>query len=132
VQALGLHVSPGWVDIGVQVGDPGYEHREDLVSASRAAAAGGFTAIGVYPNSNPVVDGKTEVTYLRNHGRNKLVELLPIGAISNKCQGKDITEMIDMQRAGAIAFSDGDKPIADNGMMLRPGHQPSARRQPGF
>jgi dihydroorotase len=119
VEASGLHVSPGWIDLGVQVCDPGFEHREDLRSASASAAAGGFTAIGVYPNTSPAVDGKTEVSYLRQHGKGKLVDILPIGAATSKCLGKDITEMIDMHQAGAIAFSDGAKPIADNGMMLR-------------
>lgn len=119
IQMDGAQVSPGWVDIGVQVGDPGYEHREDLRSVSAAAAAGGFTTIGAQPNTSPAVDGKTEVTYLKQFSRGKLVDILPIGAITSKCQGKDITEMIDMHHAGAIAFSDGNHAIADNGMILR-------------
>ncbi|MBK9488962.1 MAG: dihydroorotase [Haliscomenobacter sp.] len=119
IEIEGIHVSPGWVDIGVQVGDPGFEHREDLRSVSAAAASGGFTAIGAQPNTYPVVDGKTEVAYLVQHSRGKLVDILPIAAITAKCQGKDITEMIDMHHAGAIAFSDGNHAIADNGMILR-------------
>lgn len=119
IEVEGTHVSPGWVDIGVQVCDPGYEHREDLHSVSAAAAAGGFTTIAAQPNTSPAVDGKTEVTYLKQYSRGKLVDILPIGAITSKCQGKDITEMIDMHHAGAIAFSDGNQAIADNGMILR-------------
>lgn len=119
VEVEGAMVSPGWLDMGVQVGDPGYEHREDLRSVTAAAAAGGFTAIGAQPNTFPAVDGKTEVAYLKQHSRGKLVDILPIGAITAKCQGKDITEMIDMHHAGAVAFSDGNHSIADNGMILR-------------
>jgi dihydroorotase len=119
IDIAGAHVSPGWVDIGVQVSDPGYEHREDLRSVSAAAAAGGFTTIAAQPNTSPAVDGKTEVAYLKQFSRGKLVDILPIGAITVKCQGKDITEMIDMHHAGAIAFSDGSQAIADNGMILR-------------
>ncbi|WP_421798670.1 dihydroorotase [Haliscomenobacter sp.] len=119
IQMEGAQVSPGWVDIGVQVGDPGYEHREDLRSVSAAAAAGGFTTIAAQPNTLPAVDGKTEVAYLKQFSRGKLVDILPIGAITSKCQGKDITEMIDMHHAGAIAFSDGNHAVADNGMILR-------------
>ncbi|HPH21529.1 MAG TPA: hypothetical protein PLE32_22220, partial [Haliscomenobacter sp.] len=77
IEIEGIHVSPGWVDIGVQVGDPGFEHREDLRSVSAAAASGGFTAIGAQPNTYPVVDGKTEVAYLVQHSRGKLVDILP-------------------------------------------------------
>lgn len=119
IDVEGAHVSPAWVDIGVQVCDPGYEHREDLRSVSLAAAAGGFTTIAAQPNTSPAVDGKTEVSYLKQYSKGKLVDILPIGAVTTKCQGKDITEMIDMHYAGAVAFSDGNQSIADNGMTLR-------------
>lgn len=119
IEVEGAHVSPAWVDIGVQVCDPGYEHREDLRSVSLAAAAGGFTTIAAQPNTSPAVDGKTEVNYLKQYSKGKLVDILPIGALTTKCQGKDITEMIDMHYAGAVAFSDGNLAIADNGMALR-------------
>ncbi len=119
VEMDGAYLSPGWIDIGVQTGDPGFEHREDLRSVSAAAAAGGFTCIAAQPNSEPVVDNKSGVNYLLQQSKNQLVDVLPIGAITVGCKGKDITEMIDMRRSGAIAFSDGDHPLQDNGMMLR-------------
>lgn len=117
--ATGAFVSPGWVDIGVQTGDPGYEHREDFQSVTAAAAAGGFTAIACQPNTDPVVDSKAEVLYVRNATRESLVDCYPVGAVSEGCKGKDITEIIDMQRSGAIAFSDGKKALQDSGLMLR-------------
>ena len=114
-----IHVSIGWFDMGVQVGDPGYEHREDLTTVADAATAGGYTAIATLPNTQPVVDSKSQVRYLKNNTQESLVDFFPIAAISKDCQGKDITEMIDMHHAGAIAFSDGNKSIQDNGMMMR-------------
>ena len=117
--AAGLHVSGGWMDIGVQTGDPGFEQREDLRTVTAAAAAGGFTAIACQPNTDPVIHSKSEVRYLLDNTRDHLVECLPIGAVSRNCEGRDITEMLDMQAAGAVAFSDGDQPVQHNGLMLR-------------
>lgn len=117
--ATGAYVSIGWVDIGVQTGDPGFEHRETLRTAAAAAAAGGFIGIGCQPNTEPAVDGKSEVLYVKNSTREWLVDCYPIGALSEQCRGKDITEMIDMHRAGAVAFSDGKHPVQDSGLMLR-------------
>ena len=114
-----LYLSPGWIDLGVQIGDPGYEHREDIESVSAAAAAGGYSTLLSWPNTNPVVDSKSNVRYVRKQSAGQLVEIYPIGAITNQCNGKDITEMIDMQRAGAVAFSDGDHSLQSAGLMLR-------------
>lgn len=114
-----LCVSPGWVDMGVQIGDPGYEQREDITSVSAAAAAGGYTTLLSWPNTAPAVDTKAGVLYVRRQTQGQLVEIYPIGAVSRQCKGEDITEMIDMQRAGAIAFSDGRFPIQSAGLMLR-------------
>ncbi len=115
----GAHVSPGWVDLGAEVGDPGFEHREDLQSLSHAAAAGGFTAVAVWPNTDPPIHDKASVSYLIQRGKMGLVDILPIGAISRNRKGTDITEMIDMHTAGARAFSDGDHPVQHAGLMLR-------------
>ncbi len=119
IESADLHLSIGWLDIGLQVADPGFEHREDISTATLAAARGGYTAIAPFPNTNPVIDSKTALNYWRNQSRLHLVDLLPIGAITSHCNGKDITEMIDMHQGGAFAFSDGDHPIQDNGMMMR-------------
>ena len=117
--AQGACVSPGWLDLGTLVGDPGFEHREDFASVEKAAAAGGFTAIACLPNTNPATHSKSEVQYVRSKAHGSLVDFLPIGALSHDCQGKDITEMYDMQAAGAVAFSDGKKSVQDSGLMLR-------------
>lgn len=117
--ADGACVSPGWLDLGTLVGDPGLEHREDFASVEKAAVAGGYTAIACLPNTAPAIHSKSEVQYVRSRAHGSLVDFLPIGAVSHDCGGKDITEMYDMQAAGAVAFSDGKKPLQDSGLMLR-------------
>ena len=119
LEARGACVSPGWLDLGTLTGDPGFEHREDFKSAAKAAAAGGYTALACFPNTEPAVDSKAEVQYVRSHSKDSLVEFFPIGAVSEDCKGKDITEMYDMHAAGALAFSDGKKPVQDSGLMMR-------------
>jgi len=115
----GLMLSPGWVDVGAYIGDPGMEHREDQHSLRNAAAAGGYTQVAVWPNTQPVVESKADVLYLQGRNSVNVVAILPIGALSVKCKGETLTEMIDMHTAGAIAFSDGLHPLQDGGLLLR-------------
>lgn len=115
----GTWVSPGWMDVGTHTGDPGYEHREDLEHATAAAAAGGFTAIACFPNTAPALHSKSEVLYVQNKSAGGAVRVHPIGAVSVGCDGKDLAELYDMHSAGAVAFSDGSKPMQDAGFMLR-------------
>lgn len=118
IESDGLSVSMGWIDMNVQVGDPGFEHHEDLNTALNAAAAGGFTGIGVMPNSYPVVDSKSQVEYLKNRSLTHPVDVYPIGAMSEKAEGKNITEMYDMHLSGAVAFSDG-KQSSSNANLVK-------------
>lgn len=115
----GAYVSPGWMDLGAQIGDPGFEHREDLKTASAAAAAGGYTAIAPFPNTLPPVSGKAEVAYLCSGSSQGVVEFHPIGTISEAGAGKQIAELMDMAQAGAVGFSDGRHPVRHSGLMLR-------------
>ena len=117
IEGKKLQVSPGWLDIGAQVGEPGFEHREDLASVSAAAAAGGFTALACFPNTSPPIHSKSEVSFLRNN--TQMVDFYPIGAVSRECAGGDLAEIYDMAKAGAVAFSDGAKSIASAGLMKR-------------
>ncbi len=114
-----LCVSKGWFDLNCYIPDPGQEHREDIVSGTKAAAAGGFTAIAMMPNTYPSIHSKTEVEYIINKSLGTIVNVHPIGAITKDCAGKDLTEMQDMFEAGAVAFSEGYKPIQNSGMLLR-------------
>jgi len=114
-----LCASPGWIDVGVHAGDPGFEHREDLFSCARAATMGGFTAIACFPNTHPAVHSKSEVLYIKNKTVGSAVRFYPIGAISQGCEGKDLAELYDMHTAGAVAFSDGVHAVQDAGLLLR-------------
>ncbi len=114
-----LHVSIGWMDLGAQICDPGLEHREDLESATESAMAGGYTAVACFPNTQPTIHNKSQVKYIIKNTKDGAVDFHPIGAVTEHCNGKDITEMYDMKFSGAVAFSDGKYPITDNGMMLR-------------
>ncbi len=119
LDATNCHISIGWLDIGTHIGDPGYEQREDMQSLAAAAAAGGYTAIASLPNTSPMVHSKSEVLYLKNNATTELVDILPIGAISKDCAGKDLAELYDMQQVGAVAFSDGEHSVLHSGLLLR-------------
>jgi len=118
-ELAGAWVSPGWVDVGAWVPDPGNEQRDDYGSAARAAARGGFTEVLVLPNTEPVLDGKAAVQYVRAAAPGQPVAFHPIGAVTRGCQGTDITEMMDMKQAGAVAFSDGLRSIQHSGLLYR-------------
>ena len=119
VHAAGAFLSPGFFDLNCSVGDPGFETKEDIKTASAAAQAGGFTGLAVLPHTKPVVHSKAEVEYIINKAKNNLVDIYPVGAISRDLEGKELAELYDMQQAGAVAFSDGTKPISDDGFMSR-------------
>jgi dihydroorotase len=114
-----LHVSLGWVDMCAYIGDPGLEHREDLQTAIRAAASGGFTTVLANPNTNPALHSKSEIEYVIRKSSGNVVNILPIGAISHDCKGVDLTEMHDMHAAGAVAFGDGFNSSLNAGLTLR-------------
>lgn len=118
-ESKGAVLSPGFFDLNCQMGDPGFETREDMQTVTATAKAGGFTGLAVLPQTKPIVQSKGEVTYILNKAKNNLVDVYPIGAISMECEGKEMAELYDMHNAGAIAFSDGNRPIADDGLMSR-------------
>ncbi|WP_295773519.1 dihydroorotase [uncultured Mucilaginibacter sp.] len=117
--AQGCYISPGFFDLNCNVGEPGFETKEDLVSGLKAAAAGGFTGLAVMPQTEPPVHSKTEVEYLVNRSKGNLVDVYPLGTISHRREGKDMAEMYDMFKSGAKAFTDGNNPVKDAGLMER-------------
>jgi dihydroorotase len=119
IKAPNLHVSLGWVDMNANFYDPGYEQKETVESGCRAAAAGGFTHVCVMPASSPITQSKAQIDYLRNKSQDNIVSVLPIGALTQDLQGKDLADMYDMYQAGAVAFSDGLKPSPNAGMIER-------------
>ena len=115
----GSVLSPGFFDLNCAIGDPGIETKEDIYTATAAAAAGGFTGLAVLPHTKPVVQSKGEIAYVINKAKGNLVDVLPVGAVSQDLEGKELAEMYDMKLAGAVAFSDGTKAISDDGFMSR-------------
>jgi len=117
--AKGKYASPGFFDLNCNIGELGYETKETLETGTRAAAAGGFTGLALMPNTQPPIHSKAEVEYLFNRSRGNLVDVYPLGAISHKREGKDMAEMYDMFLSGAKAFTDGNRPVQDAGLMER-------------
>ncbi|MFF5380044.1 dihydroorotase [Pedobacter suwonensis] len=115
----GAFLTPGFFDLNCAAGDPGFETKEDLDTLTQTAKAGGFTGLALLPQTNPVVQSKSQVEYIVNKAKNNLVDVLPVGAISQNREAKELAELFDMQRAGAVAFSDGDKALEDDGFMSR-------------
>lgn len=119
VDGEGKYVSPGFFDLNCNIGELGLETKEDMHSGTRAAAAGGFTGVALMPNTTPPVHSKAEIEYLLNRAKNNLVDVYPLGTISHKRDGKDLAEMYDMYLSGARAFTDGNRPVQDAGLMER-------------
>lgn len=119
VEGEDLYVSAGWVDMQAVSCDPGFEHKENLDTMIRSAAAGGFTAVCVHNYNNPPLHNKSQIEYLLNKTQNKIVEVLPFGTITHEGKGKDMAEMYDMKLSGAVGFSDHKKAIKDAGMIVR-------------
>lgn len=119
IEQEGLCVSIGWMDMFADFADPGYEQKESIESGAKAAAAGGFTDVMLIPNSQPVVDNKAQVEYIVQKAKQSGVNIYPLGAISKKAEGKDLSEMYDMRLSGAVAFSDGIKPVQNSGLILK-------------
>ncbi len=119
IEHKGLCVSIGWIDIFADFGDPGFEQKESIETGAKAAAAGGFTDIMLLPNSNPVVDNKAQVEYVVQKAKQVSVTIHPIGTVTKKAEGKELSEMYDMRQSGALAFSDGINPIQNSGLLLK-------------
>ncbi len=114
-----LYVSIGLCDIGTHGGEPGYEHRETMQSLTKAALAGGFTELVVFPALQPVTQHKAQLEFLADHPGRNGVTIHPAGALSVDLKGQDLTEMADMKQHGAVAFTDGLRPVQDSGFMSR-------------
>lgn len=119
IEANGLRVSPGWVDMRAHYTDPGMEHKEDLETGSATAAAGGFTDVLLMPNTEPVVDNKNAVAHYRKWSSDNAVSLHVAGAVTKGCAGKELTDMIDLHHAGAKAFTEGVSPVWHTNIMLK-------------
>ena len=117
IEGEDLHVSVGWFDMRVHAKEPGYEYKESLESMEQTALAGGFSEIALLPNTQPVVQTRESVNYLKRSGEK--VKFYPMAAVTMNCEGKDFTEMIDLHKAGAGAFTDGEHSIQNPDIFLK-------------
>jgi len=117
--AEGAFLTPGFFDLNCVAGDPGFETKEDIQTLTATAKAGGFTGLALLPQTSPVIQSKSQVEYIINKAKNNLVDVYPIGTLSQNREAKELAELFDMKQAGAVAFSDGDRAIQDDGFMSR-------------
>ncbi|WP_395046778.1 dihydroorotase family protein [Flavobacterium sp.] len=113
-----LHVSQGWFDTSVSLGEPGFEDRETITNGLQVAAKSGFTAIALQPNSFPILDNQSQINFVKQKANGFATELFPLGALTQKSEGNDLAELFDMKNAGAIAFGDYNKSL-DNANLLK-------------
>jgi dihydroorotase len=117
-EARGKAVMPGLVDMHCHLREPGQEFKETIFTGTRAAAAGGFTAVACMPNTKPVADNEAVIQYvLDKAAREGVVRVLPIAAITKGQEGKELTEMGFLREAGAVAFSDDGRPVENPRVM---------------
>jgi dihydroorotase len=107
------------MDMHVHLREPGFEYKETVVTGCDAAAFGGFTAVACMPNTNPPVHTRDVVEFIIDRSRETAVDVHPIGCVSKNREGKELTEMADLVRGGAVAFSDDGAPVQDAGLMRR-------------
>mgnify|MGYP005752055675 FL=1 len=118
IDATGLHVFPGLIDMHVHLREPGFEYKEDIESGSKAAVKGGFTQICCMPNTQPVADNKVVISYIRHRGEEVgLCKIRPIGAITKGEEGEQMADIGEMKKAGAVAISDDGKTVKSSRLM---------------
>lgn len=119
ISVKGLHISQGFTDVLADYCEPGFEHKETLETGLKAAASGGFTDVLLAPNTSPSISSKSQVEYVVKKAAGSIVSLHPLGSITQQTEGKALAEMYDMRTSGALAFTDGWKPVQYANLMLK-------------
>ncbi len=116
--AEGMIVTPGFIDIHCHLREPGEEYKETIETGTKSAAAGGFTTVCAMPNTNPPIDTRSIVDFVKNKAlKEGVVRVLPIGCVTKKSHGRELSEMSELADAGVIGFSDDGKPVSDANIM---------------
>jgi len=120
IDAAGRYVVPGLIDMHVHLRDPGLEYKEDIISGTRAAAAGGFTSVCCMPNTKPTIDNKAIASYIINKAKAEgFANVFPVGSITYGLNGDRLSEMGELKEAGCVAVSDDGKPVNNTELMRR-------------
>jgi len=118
VHAQGLIVCPGFIDLHCHLREPGFEEKETIATGTQAAARGGFTTVCCMPNTNPPLDNRDTIDYVKTKAATEgMVRVLPVGCISKGRKGRELTPMSELASAGVIDFSDDGQPVMDSGLM---------------
>jgi dihydroorotase len=120
LDASGKIVCPGFIDIHVHLREPGFEYKETVATGTRAAAAGGFTAVCCMANTSPVNDNRSITDYILAKAETEgVVRVYPIGAVTRGLEGKELAELAELAEAGCVAFSDDGRPVMHAGLYRR-------------
>jgi dihydroorotase len=120
IDASGLIVAPGFVDMHVHFREPGFEYKETVFTGGQSAVAGGFTTVACMANTNPINDNSAVTRYIIEKSQEaKLARVFPIGALSKRLQGESLADIGEMAAAGAVAISDDGRPVMDGNLMRR-------------
>lgn len=119
IDAVGMTVLPGLIDMHVHLRDPGYTYKEDVLSGCEAAAAGGVTGVACMPNTSPVNDNPEVTEYILLRARHAKARVYPIAAITKRMFGDELTDFHQLKRAGAVGVSDDGKPVENTDRMAQ-------------
>ncbi|RCL65094.1 MAG: dihydroorotase [Cryomorphaceae bacterium] len=117
INIKGLHVSKGWLDSSVCLGEPGYEERETIINGGNVAGKSGFTDIVLNSNTKPVIDSQADISFIKSKSAQIITNIHPIGAFSLSSKSKELAEIKDMKDSGAVGFYDYKKPIINPNLL---------------
>lgn len=119
IDASGLCAAPGFLDIHVHLRDPGFTHKEDIITGCKAAAAGGVTGVCCMPNTKPVTDSEEVLSYILDKAKDADARVYPIASITKGMLGQELNNIAALHACGAVAVSDDGRPVENGGMMLK-------------
>ena len=112
-----LHISPGWLDTSVCFGEPGLEEREDLINGAQTASFSGFTDIVLNPETEPYLDTKADISYIKSNSKNFVTKIHPLGCLTKEAKSKKLADLFEMSESGAVGFYDFKRPITNSNLI---------------